>query len=134
VGRALPSGTVTFVLSDVVGSTRLWHDAPEAMDRAIARHAEIVAACVGAHGGTVLKARGEGDSTFSVFARARDAVRAAHDAQVALGAEAWPEEVTLAVRLAVHTGEAVEQDGDYFGPVVNRAARLRGIAGAPVLP
>ncbi len=129
VDEALPSGTVTFVLTDVVSSTRLWQDAPEEMDAAIRRHVEVIATAVVARGGTVLKSRGEGDSTFCVFGRATDAVVAAHDAQVALRRERWPGGVPLSVRLAVHTGEAVERDGDYLGPVVNRAARLRSIAG-----
>jgi predicted ATPase/class 3 adenylate cyclase len=128
MGRGLPSGTVSFVLTDVVGSTRLWQQAPEAMDRVIVRHAEIIAGAVASHGGTLLKGRGEGDSTFSVFARARDAVGAALDAQISLRGERWSDGLSLAVRVAVHTGEAVERDGDYFGPVVNRAARLRSIA------
>ncbi len=68
VGQRLPSGVVTFVLSDVVGSTRLWEKAPDAMDAALGRHDDIVAKAVTAHGGNLLKARGEGDSTFSVFA------------------------------------------------------------------
>ena len=129
VDEALPSGTVTFVLTDVVSSTRLWQDAPVEMDAAIRRHVEVIATAVMARGGTVLKSRGEGDSTFCVFGRATDAVVAAHDAQVALRRERWPGGVPLSVRLAVHTGEAVERDGDYLGPVVNRAARLRSIAG-----
>ena len=125
---ALPSGVVTFVLTDVVGSTRLWQEAAEAMDAAICRQVEIVTAAVTARGGTVIKPRGEGDSMFCVFAKATDAIGAAHFAQTALLSESWPGDVRLSVRLAVHTGEAVERDGDYFGPVVNRAARIRSIA------
>ena len=79
---------------------------------------------VESHGGVVLKARGEGDSTFSVFARASEAVRAAYGAQVALSGYAWPEGAHLRVRVAVHSGEAVERDGDYVGTTVNRAARF----------
>jgi predicted ATPase/DNA-binding SARP family transcriptional activator/class 3 adenylate cyclase len=120
---------VTFVLSDVVGSTRLWEIAPAAMETALGRHDELISTAIAASGGVLLKARGEGDSTFSVFVRATDAVRAAHAAQVALIAEPWPPDAHLAVRIAVHTGEAIEQDDDYFGPAVNRVARLRGIAG-----
>ena len=124
----LPSGIVTFVLTDVVSSTRLWQDAADQMDGAIARHVELIAAATGRHGGAILKARGEGDSTFCVFGRASDAVAAAHDAQLALRAEPWPESAALMVRFALHTGEAVERGGDFLGPVVNRAARLRSIA------
>jgi predicted ATPase/DNA-binding SARP family transcriptional activator/class 3 adenylate cyclase len=128
VAAALPSGVVTFVLSDVVGSTRLWESAPAAMEAALARHDEVIASAIATHGGVLLKARGEGDSTFSVFVRATDAVRAAHEAQVKLIAEPWPPDARLAVRVAIHTGEAVEHGDDYFGPAVNRVARLRGVA------
>ena len=98
------------------------------MERALARHDEIVASAVQAHRGVMVKARGEGDSTFSVFARATDALGAAYAAQVALVSEQWPTGSPLAVRFAVHTGEAVERDGDFFGRAVNRAGRLRGMA------
>ena len=80
------------------------------------------------HGGHLLKSRGEGDSTFSVFRRPSDAVRAAIEAQRALTAEPWPPSAELSVRIAVHTGEAIDRDSDYFGPAVNRAARLRSTA------
>ena len=83
-------------------------------------------AAVEGEGGTVLKSRGEGDSTFSVFTRATDALRAAHRLQVAVRAEVWPASAVIRTRAAVHTGEAVERDGDYFGPAVNRVARLAG--------
>jgi predicted ATPase/class 3 adenylate cyclase/DNA-binding CsgD family transcriptional regulator len=132
--QRLPSGVVTFVLSDIVGSTRLWETAPARMESALARHDEIVAAAVAANDGVVLKARGEGDSTFSVFTLATDAVAAAYAAQVGLAAAGWPTGARLAVRFAVHTGEAVERDGDFLGPAVNRAARLRAVAeGSEVL-
>jgi predicted ATPase/class 3 adenylate cyclase/DNA-binding CsgD family transcriptional regulator len=126
--QRLPSGVVTFVLSDVVGSTRLWERAPAAMETALARHDQLVTAAVSAHSGVVLKARGEGDSTFSVFTLATEALAAAYEAQVALAAARWPAGARLAVRFAVHTGEAVERDGDFLGPAVNRAARLRAVA------
>jgi predicted ATPase/DNA-binding SARP family transcriptional activator len=99
------------------------------MATALRRHDDLITGAVAAHGGVLLKARGEGDSTFSVFVRATDALRAAHAAQVALVAEEWPPDAPLAVRFAMHTGEALEHDDDYYGPAVNRVARLRGIAG-----
>ena len=126
--QRLPSGVVTFVLTDIVGSTRLWESVPAAMDIALARHEEIVTAAVAAHDGVVLRARGEGDSTFSVFSRATDALAAAYAAQVGLGAEPWPAGARLTVRFAVHSGESVERARDYVGPAVNRAARLRSVA------
>jgi class 3 adenylate cyclase/DNA-binding CsgD family transcriptional regulator/tetratricopeptide (TPR) repeat protein len=126
--RRLPSGVVTFVLTDIVGSTRLWETVPAEMERALARHGQIVSAAMVAHAGVVLKDRGEGDSTFSVFARASDAVAAAYAAQASLEAEPWPPGARLSVRFAVHTGESVERDEDFLGPAVNRAARIRAIA------
>lgn len=126
--QRLPSGVVTFVLSDIVGSTRLWESAPARMESALVRHDEIVTGAVAAHNGVVLKARGEGDSTFCVFSLATDAVAAAYAAQVGLAAARWPTGARLAVRFAVHTGEAVERGGDFLGPAVNRAARLRAAA------
>ena len=132
--QRLPSGVVTFMLTDVVGSTRLWDSMPTAMETALAAHEEILTGAVVDNGGILLKGRGEGDSTFSVFALATDALAAAHAAQVELLAAPWPPGARLAVRFAVHTGESVERDGDYFGPEVNRAARLRAVAsGAEVL-
>lgn len=119
---------VTFLLTDVVGSTRLWEASPRGMAAAIARHDELMGAATTAAGGTLLKSRGEGDATFSVFERATDAARAALDAQRRLAAEPWPQGVELRVRMALHVGEAVERDHDYYGPAVNRVARLRSVA------
>ena len=126
--RRLPSGVVTFVLTDIVGSTRLWETAPAAMETALARHAEILTGAISGHGGVLLKGRGEGDSMFSVFTMATDALAAAYEAQVALVASPWPAKALLRVRFAVHTGESLERDGDFLGPAVNRAARLRAVA------
>ena len=125
--HSLPTGIVTFLLTDVVDSTALWDREPQLMEQALARHDEIIEAAVKTNDGFLLKARGEGDSTFSVFARASAAVHAACAAQAALGAEAWPTGTPLAVRVAVHTGEATERDGDYVGTTVNRAARIRSV-------
>jgi predicted ATPase/class 3 adenylate cyclase len=120
-----PSGTVTFLLTDVEGSTVLWEQHPEAMRIALARHDALLTAGIEAHGGVVVKSRGEGDSVFAVFSRASDAMAAAADLQRALHAEAWPTRTPLRVRMALHTGEAELRDGDYFGSAVNRCARLR---------
>ncbi len=124
----LPTGIVTFMLTDVEGSTRLWDEHAHPMELALLRHDEILRAAVVGAGGVLLKSRGEGDSTFSVFARVTDAVAGALTARDALLREPWPDATALSVRFAVHAGEAVERDGDYFGPAVNRAARLRAIA------
>ena len=124
----LPTGTVTFLLTDIERSTHLWEQHPEAMPGALARHDALIAEVVQQHGGAVVKSRGEGDSFFAVFARAVDAVVAAGALQQVLHAESWPEGVVLRVRLAVHTGDAELREGDYYGAAVNRCARLRAIA------
>ena len=124
-----PLGVVTFLLTDLVGSTALWEAMPDAMTDAVVLHNEVIARAVRDHGGTFLKARGEGDSTFSVFAKATDALAAAVDARAQLTESTWPGAVKLSVRIALHTGESVELDDDYLGPAVNRAARVREQAG-----
>src|ERR1700704_5563822 len=87
---ALPTGTVTFLFTDVEGSTRLWERAPDSMRRALARHDELIDNAVSAHAGVLVRPRGEGDSRFAVFGDAKDAVVAACEAQQALHAEPWP--------------------------------------------
>jgi hypothetical protein len=98
------------------------------MPAALARHDTLIGDAVHDHSGVLLKWKGEGDSTFSVFEQAVDAVGAAIAAQQALRLESWPAECPVAVRMALHSGEAVERDGDYFGRTVNRSARLRALA------
>jgi predicted ATPase/class 3 adenylate cyclase len=124
----LPSGTVTFLLTDIEGSTALWERLPEAMRLTVTRHDVLLAKQIERHGGVVIRSRGEGDSFFAVFRRASDAVAAARDIQQALRVEAWPTKEPLRVRMAAHTGEAELRDGDYYGTAVNRCARLRAIA------
>ncbi|MCA1841710.1 MAG: LuxR C-terminal-related transcriptional regulator, partial [Actinobacteria bacterium] len=125
---ALPAGTVTFLLTDIEGSTRLWETAPEGMPSAVARHYEIVDEAIARHGGVRPLEQGEGDSTVTAFARAADGLAAALAAQRALLAEPWPDGVELRVRMALHTGDARLRDsGNYFGVAVNRCARLRAI-------
>ncbi|HUE59208.1 MAG TPA: AAA family ATPase, partial [Acidimicrobiales bacterium] len=126
----LPSGVVTFFMTDIVDSSALWERHPAAMAIALERHDRLVAETVGNHGGTVLKAKLEGDATVSVFPRASEAALAAMALRDALAAQAWPESAALQLRMALHAGEAIERDGDYFGPALNRAARLRAMAGA----
>ena len=118
----LPSGTVTFLLTDIEGSTRRWEQDPEAMRATLVRHDALLMAGIERHGGVVVKSRGEGDSFFAVFARATDAVAAAADLQRALQAEAWPTDAPPRVRMALHTGEADLRQRDYFGTAVNRCA------------
>ena len=126
--RSLPTGTVTFLLTDVEGSTILWEQRPEAMRQALTRHDALLTSEIHRHGGVVVKSRGEGDSVFAVFARASDAVAAAAELQRALRVEPWPTATPLRVRMALHTGEAAVRDGDYYGASVNRCARLRAAA------
>jgi class 3 adenylate cyclase len=127
-GNDLPTGVVTFLLTDIVGSTRLWEAVPAAMADALARHDSLIREAVSRHGGILLKSRGEGDSTFCVFHRPSDAAVAALAAQEALARQVWPSDVPIRVRMAIHSGEALEREGDYYGREVNRVARLRGIA------
>lgn len=100
---SLPTGTVTFLMTDVVESTLLWLQSRALMYQAMRRHDQLLAAAIEANGGVVLKERGEGDSFFAVFQRASDAVVAAVDAQRAIQAEEWPQGVSLAVRVATRS-------------------------------
>jgi class 3 adenylate cyclase len=125
---ALPTGTVTFVLTDIEGSSRLWQDHPDQMGAVIDRHDELLRSVVAANHGSFVKSKGEGDSSFSVFPRPTDAAAAAVAAQLALASEHWPDGIEIRVRAALHSGEAELRDGDYYGSAVNRCARLRTIA------
>jgi class 3 adenylate cyclase len=126
--RALPTGVVTFLLTDIEGSTRLWEAEHDAMAEALVRHDSIVNACVRRLNGHVVKSKGEGDSVFAVFRYARDAVNAALVLQCALAAEHWTTSRPIRVRMAIHTGQVELRGGDYYGPTVNRCARLRALA------
>ncbi len=123
----LPTGTVTFFFTDVVGSTALWERAPSTMRSAMRRHDALIEAVVAEHGGTVVRPRGEGDSRFAVFGRATAAAAAAIAVVHALMREPWTTPEPIRVRLAIHTGEAELRDGDYYGSAVNRCARLRSL-------
>jgi class 3 adenylate cyclase len=118
---------MTFLMTDIEGSTRLWDLDPEGMARALVLHDRLVEATVVAHDGTFVKARGEGDSTFSIFVRAGNAVRAAIEVRDRLERTDWPAGITISVRSGLHTGEAIARDGDFYGPTVNRAARVRAL-------
>jgi predicted ATPase/class 3 adenylate cyclase/DNA-binding CsgD family transcriptional regulator len=118
----LPGGTLTFLFTDIAGSTELWEQHPEAMSQALARHDAILRTAITEHGGTVFKTVGDG--VLAVFGTAPDALAAALAAQRALGAEPWGASGPLSVRMAVHSGTAELRDGDYFGPTLNRLARL----------
>jgi predicted ATPase/class 3 adenylate cyclase len=126
VAVGAPSGTVTFLFTDIEGSTRLWDTAPTAMRTALERHDAILRSAIDSHGGYVFSTAG--DAFSAAFPRASDALAAAISAQMSLSNETWPDDAFLAVRMGLHTGEATERDGDYFGSTVNRAARIMATA------
>nr|WP_139813461.1 BTAD domain-containing putative transcriptional regulator [Mycobacterium simiae] len=130
VAQQLPSVTraVTFLLTDIEGSTAAWEADAEAMSVALARHDELVEQVVTSRGGRLIKTRGEGDATFSVFERPSAAAAAAIELQDAITHEPWALRAPLRIRMALHTGEVELRDGDYFGRAVNRVARLRSLA------
>jgi predicted ATPase/class 3 adenylate cyclase len=119
---------VTFLFTDIEGSTQLWERYPDQARASLVRHDQIIEDVVAVHRGSVVRPRGEGDSRFAVFPLASDAVTAAAAIQEALSSEHWPAPISLRVRLGIHTGEADLRDGDYYGSAVNRCARLRAVA------
>src|SRR5205809_1465256 len=123
-----PAGMVTFLLTDIEGSTRLWEQDPQAMETALTRHDSVADSVIRRHGGMLVKHRGEGDSLFAVFRLARDAVSAAIALQEGWRSEPWPAGITLRVRVAIHTGSCEPREGDYYGAAVNCCARLRDAA------
>jgi predicted ATPase/class 3 adenylate cyclase len=118
----LPTGTVTFLFTDIEGSTRLWEQHPEAMTAAVARHDTLLRTAITTHGGSVFKTMG--DAFFAAFPTPTQALAAALQAQQALHAEAWGDTGPLRVRMALHTGVAELRGRDYFGAPLNRIARL----------
>ena len=124
-GSALPTGTVTFLFTDIEGSTGRWDTHGEAMSAAVQRHDVIGRTAIEAYGGYVFKTLG--DAFCVAFARPEAAVAAALDFQRALATEDFAAVGGLRVRAALHTGAADERGGDYFGPTVNRVARLLSI-------
>lgn len=126
--HSLITRAVTFLLTDIEGSTAAWERDADAMASALARHDEIVEQVVTSRGGRLIKTRGEGDATFSVFDRPSAAAAAAVELQEAIRHEPWAVAEPLRIRVALHTGEVEFRDGDYFGRAVNRAARLRSLA------
>jgi predicted ATPase/class 3 adenylate cyclase len=116
-----PTGTLTFLFTDIEGSTQLWEQHPEAMQTALARHDAILRQVIETHGGHVFKT--VGDAFCAAFPSAPDAVSSALDAQRAIQSENWGE-TTIKVRMGLHSGAAEVRDNDYFGPALNRVARL----------
>lgn len=120
----LPEGTLTFMLTDLVGSTRAWESAPAAMREAMAEHDRIVDRCLKQHHGIEVPSGRAGDSILAVFHKAADAATSALWLQRDFAAERWPPEVNLEIRVALHSGEAELRQGQYHGQVLNRCARL----------
>ena len=119
----LPSGLVSFLMSDIERSTELVRQlGRERYEDVLREHRSIIAAAVEELGGHVVDV--QADSTFAVFARASDAVRAAARAQLALEAREWPDDAVLRVRMGIHTGEATPSEGTYHGLAVHRASRI----------
>lgn len=121
-----PTGTVTFLFTDVEGSTELLRRLREEYAGALATHQRLVREAVGDHGGIEIDT--QGDAFFFVFQRASDAVRAAIDAQRALGEYEWPDAEMVHVRMGLHTGSVRIEDGRYHGLSVHRAARISSAA------
>jgi class 3 adenylate cyclase len=125
---AVAEGLIVLLLTDVEGSTRRWDQQPQHMDDALRSLDVAVENAMLPFGGEIVRSRGEGDSHFVVFRGASAAVRATATLQRSLNDVAWPGEVDLCVRVAIHAGEVQARDGDYFGAAVNHAARLRSTA------
>jgi predicted ATPase/class 3 adenylate cyclase len=117
--------TLTFLFTDLEGSTRLWGRFPEAMKPALARHDEILRAAIERSGGQVVKTTGDG--LMAIFSSVSAAISSTVTAQRALLHERWGQTGPLRVRMGLHSGEAQTRIGDYFGPTVNRAARIMGV-------
>jgi predicted ATPase/class 3 adenylate cyclase len=117
-----PTGTITFLFTDIEGSTRLWEDHPDAMRLALERHDKILREAIHGNGGFIF--RTAGDAFLAAFATAPEALMGALTAQLGLAAEPWAAETPLRVRMALHVGAAEKRDGDYFGQPLNRVARL----------
>ena len=123
---APPSGAVSFLFTDVEGSTRRWEQQPDQMRVALEAHDAILRASIAEQDGVVFSTAG--DAFAAAFQSPADAVAAASAAQRGLAATEWPNDDRLLVRMGVHTGAAQHRDDDYFGPTLNRAARLMSAA------
>ncbi len=121
-----PTGAVTFLFTDLEASSHLWEKYPQAMQAAMARHDAILRGAVERNQGLVVKSTGDG--LHAVFASPDNALQATFDAQCALLTEDWSGIGPLRVRMGLHTGQAQWREGDYYGPAVNRAARVMSVA------
>ena len=120
------STTLTFLFTDLEGSTQLWQQFPEAMKTVLARHDDLVRAAVEGSNGQVVKTTGDG--FHAAFASAQDGLSACIHAQQSLLKETWEQTGPLLVRMGLHIGESQQRGGDYYGTAVNRAARLMSAA------
>ncbi len=118
----LPSGTVTFLFTDIEGSTRLLRENRDRYGEILAEQARVLRAAFELHRGREIDT--QGDSFFAAFSTAKDAAGAAVDAQQALAAHSWPDGTSVRVRMGMHTGEPVVHEGRYVGLAVHRAARI----------
>src|SRR5881394_3255157 len=123
----LPSGTITFLFTDIEGSTRLWEEQPDTMRLALSRHDALLRAAIETNGGVVFKTIG--DAFCAAFPTAPEALEAAFCAQQSLrqATSASGKGLALQVRMALHTGACQQRDGDYYGQPLNRVARLLAI-------
>ena len=122
-----PVGAVTFLFTDIEGSTKLWESYPQATGEALAQHDKLLQSSIKYHGGHVFKSTGDG--FCAAFSTAANALEAALDSQYSLHKEKWPEPIEeIKVRMANHSGTADTRDGDYFGPPLNRVARMESVA------
>jgi len=124
---SLPSGTVTFLFTDIEGSTKLWEQYPEAMKSALAKHDSTLKEAIESNNGQIIKTTGDG--VHAVFSTAIDAVKAALEAQKIFQISQVPVEsdISIRVRMGIHTGEAELRSGDYYGGTLNRAARIMSV-------
>lgn len=121
----LAAGTVTFLFTDIEGSTKLWEAQPGAMQIALARHDALLRQAIEDNNGIVFKTIG--DAFCAAFTTAPEALSAALAAQCALHSQPWPSALSVRVRMTLHTGTAELRDNDYFGQPLNRVARLLAI-------
>jgi class 3 adenylate cyclase/predicted ATPase len=122
-----PTGVVTFLFTDIVGSTDMWERHGDAFLPVLQTHDAVLRSTVAKHSGYVVKT--EGDSFKVAFANAADAINCAVEAQAALQRYPWPDDIgAVEVRMGIHSGHPFHQTGDYFGPTVNRASRIAGAA------
>ena len=121
----LPTGTVTFLFTDIEGSTRLLQQLGDAYPEVLSEHHRLLRGAVESAGGVAIGS--EGDSLFASFARAPSGLAAAVAAQLALAAQEWPDGAAVRVRMGLHTGEALVRDGTYVGLDVHRAARIAAV-------